>query len=311
MSGTEDELPVQEAAEREAGVHRVDVREPGQVADDRPDRAAPPASRRQQVARRARPAHLGGHVAGQLQHLPVEEEEAGEAELGDQRQLLAQTLVALPGCGAGAAHAGSARRRRAGRHSASCTSAGVGPVGEVRVAVAELVREVEGRAARPAPASCVTRVAVVREAGGDLLRREQDAAPRSRAAPARSPRATCGCLIATRTSWRRSAARVVGMHVARGDRAHAERVGERRAARRSGARRRARTGAGARRRSGRGRRRGRGGAAAFGLRTASPCRAQPERQTSPSLCSASSAGSRRGFSRSPACAAVRRRQRFA
>ena len=87
------ELAVQEAAEREPGVHRIDVREPGQVADDRADRAPPPAPRRQQVARRAGAAHLGGHVARELEHLPVEEEEAGEAELGDQRELVSQPLV--------------------------------------------------------------------------------------------------------------------------------------------------------------------------------------------------------------------------
>ena len=137
------ELPVQEAAEREPGVHRIDVREPGQVADDRADRAPPPAPRRQQVARRAGAAHLGSHVARQLQHLPVEKEEAGEAELGDQRQLR-RAGVRPPECGAGAARGGTAPRRLDGRPRASWTSAGVGPIREVRVAVAELVRQVEG-----------------------------------------------------------------------------------------------------------------------------------------------------------------------
>ena len=40
--GHRHELAVEEAAEREPGVHRVDVREAGQVADDRADRAAAP-----------------------------------------------------------------------------------------------------------------------------------------------------------------------------------------------------------------------------------------------------------------------------
>ena len=123
--GDGGELAVEKAAEREPGVHRVDVGEPGQVADDRADRASPSPSRRQQVARRAGPPHFRGHVARQLQHLPVEEEEAGEAELGDQRELLSQA-----GLGSGAV-----RMRRmavalfesAAADSASWMSAGVGP----------------------------------------------------------------------------------------------------------------------------------------------------------------------------------------
>ena len=52
------ELPVQEPPERELVLDRVDVREAGEVADDRADgRAAAPAGR-QEAPRRARPAHL-------------------------------------------------------------------------------------------------------------------------------------------------------------------------------------------------------------------------------------------------------------
>jgi hypothetical protein len=74
-----DQLAVEEAPEREAGGDRVDVREAGEEADDRPDRASPPPAGREQVARRAGPAHLERHLARQLQHLPVQEEKAGEA----------------------------------------------------------------------------------------------------------------------------------------------------------------------------------------------------------------------------------------
>ena len=84
-----DELAVQEAAEREPGGDRVDMGEPGQVADDRADRASPAAARRQEMARRAGPAYLECHLARELEHLPVEEEEAGEPELGDERELFA------------------------------------------------------------------------------------------------------------------------------------------------------------------------------------------------------------------------------
>ena len=87
------ELAVEEPADREIGLDRVDVREPGQVADDRADRAAAPSPGRERVPGRAGPAHLVRDLAGELEHLPVEQEEAGELQLGDQGQLLSQ-----PGC---------------------------------------------------------------------------------------------------------------------------------------------------------------------------------------------------------------------
>ena len=85
------ELSVQEPAQREACGDRVDVRKPGQVTDERADRASTPTPRRQRVARRLPPAHLARHVGGELEHLPVQQEEPGEPELVDERQLLVQT----------------------------------------------------------------------------------------------------------------------------------------------------------------------------------------------------------------------------
>ena len=85
-----DELAVQETAEREPCRNGVYVREPGQVADDRADRASPPAAGWQEMAWRAGPAHLVGDLARELEHLPVKEEEAGQPELGDERELLAE-----------------------------------------------------------------------------------------------------------------------------------------------------------------------------------------------------------------------------
>ena len=134
------ELAVEEATEREVGRDRVDVREAGQVADERPDRRAAPATGRQHVPHRARAAHLEGDLARELEHLPVQQEEAGEAELVDQRELLLEPL----------AHASlvtvepasSARRTRARRHGSAARSRDR-PVGEVGVAVAELLRQVE------------------------------------------------------------------------------------------------------------------------------------------------------------------------
>ena len=88
MSGIGRELAVEEAAEREVVRDRIDVREAGEVADERADRGAAPAPRRQDVAHRARPAHLVRDLPRELEHLPVEEEEAGETELADEVELL-------------------------------------------------------------------------------------------------------------------------------------------------------------------------------------------------------------------------------
>ena len=123
--GHRRELAVEEAAERELVRDRVDVREAGQVADERADRRAAAAARRQHVPHRAGPAHLERDLARELEHLPVQQEEAGEPELVDQRR-------ALPRAGRGRAACGrsvprSARRRRARRRARSCTIAGSTP----------------------------------------------------------------------------------------------------------------------------------------------------------------------------------------
>jgi hypothetical protein len=93
--GHRRQLAVQEAAEREVGGDRVDVREPGEVADDRADGAAAAAAGRQRRARRIAPAHLHRQLTRQLEHLPVQEEEAGEPELVDQRQLFEEPRAGL------------------------------------------------------------------------------------------------------------------------------------------------------------------------------------------------------------------------
>ena len=85
------ELAVEEAAERELRLDRVDVREPGQVADDRADRASAAAAGREDVARDGSAAHLERDLARQLEHLPVQQEEAGQPELADQGELLVES----------------------------------------------------------------------------------------------------------------------------------------------------------------------------------------------------------------------------
>src|SRR4030095_8919289 len=64
------ELAVDEAPEGHGGPDGIDVREPGQVADDRADRAAAAPSGRQRGARRVSTAGGGWHLAGELPPRP-------------------------------------------------------------------------------------------------------------------------------------------------------------------------------------------------------------------------------------------------
>ena len=93
---------------------------------------------------RAGAAHLERALARELEHLPVEEEEAGQAEARDQRQLLVEARPGskwqLATCSWVALAEGAVADR------AQLRVGGVGAVGEVRVAVAELLRQVEGAA---------------------------------------------------------------------------------------------------------------------------------------------------------------------
>ena len=93
--GNLGELLVQEAPQEELVLHRVDVGEAGQVADQRADTRSAAPSGRQQPPGRFRTAHLHRNLAGQLQHVLVEEEEAGEPQLPDQRQLLVQPPLGI------------------------------------------------------------------------------------------------------------------------------------------------------------------------------------------------------------------------
>ena len=90
------ELPVQEPPERETCLDGIDVREPGQVADERADRAAPAAARGQRVPRSVTPPHLARDLRGQLEYFPVEQEKTREPEVADQRELLVQPSPGLP-----------------------------------------------------------------------------------------------------------------------------------------------------------------------------------------------------------------------
>src|SRR4029453_2102157 len=92
------ELPVQEGAERAPCLDGVDVREAGQVADERADRAPAPPAGWQRMPRRVAPPHLARDIRGQLEYFPVEQKKSCQPEVADQRKLLVESCTgfALP-----------------------------------------------------------------------------------------------------------------------------------------------------------------------------------------------------------------------
>ncbi len=206
----------EEAAGEEFRLDRVDVGEAGQVADDRADAGASPAAGRQDFANRATAANLERDVAGQLEQVVVEEEEAGEAEVADRRQLPGEAGVRLVPVGA----AGVA----IDQPMAADLGQGVVGVLLLGVAVAEFPGEVELEPLGE-PHGLRHRLGVLGEAGGHQLGRGQ-----RRAAVAAAPRLRLlqrlppgdgdeGVLQA-------GAAAAVGMDVAGGDGGEAEARGE-------------------------------------------------------------------------------------
>ena len=148
----------------------IDVREPGQVADDRADRAAAATPGRERVPRRVAAADLVRDVARELEHLVVEEEEAGEPELVDQPELVVEARAGVALVAVGAAvplvegSVADLGQQADGRF---------GLVREVRVAVAELLRQVE-LAALGDDGGALDCLPVEREAVGDLAGRAED-----------------------------------------------------------------------------------------------------------------------------------------
>ena len=138
--GDGGELPVEEAAEREPSGDGIDVREPGEVADDGADRGAAAAPGWQRVPGRARAAQVERDLPRQLEHLEVEKEEAGELEIGDQLELLVQALARSSLMAVGA---GIALGERALADTAQLRVGRLLAVGEVGIAVAELLGQVE------------------------------------------------------------------------------------------------------------------------------------------------------------------------
>ena len=125
MSGTEASSRFRKRPSDEPGRDRIHVREArsGSRRSSRPSCRARARAAAGGAASRPR-APRAATSRGQLEHLPVEEEEPGQAELRDQRELLAQPAPRAPGR---AARAGSARRARRAQTRASWTAAGSGP----------------------------------------------------------------------------------------------------------------------------------------------------------------------------------------
>ena len=117
------QLAVQEAPEREAGIDRIDVREPGQVADDRADRRAAAAAGRQRHARRVRAAHLRARPRAPS---PGSRGAAGRSPRGggggSARAPPSAALAPRARCGPGPGSAQRARRCTALRSSRSAPS---------------------------------------------------------------------------------------------------------------------------------------------------------------------------------------------
>jgi hypothetical protein len=157
--GQRRDLLVEEAPEQQLVLDRVDVREPGEVADDRGDRRAPPAAGRQQRAGGVGAPDLDRHLARELEHVAVQEEEAGQAQRGDDPQLLLdarQRLRAVPVAG----RVADLELRAAGLRE---LAVGVLVLG-AGIAVAEVRAQVEAQAVGE-PARLGHRLGMVLEAG--------------------------------------------------------------------------------------------------------------------------------------------------
>ena len=95
--GDAAERLVEEAAQEQVVLDRVDVREPDQVADDRGDRRAPSPPRRQPRAGSGRvSADFTGHLGREVHDVAVDEEEARQAVQVDEAELGVEPLLRIP-----------------------------------------------------------------------------------------------------------------------------------------------------------------------------------------------------------------------
>ena len=290
--GHRHELAVEEAPEREVVRDRVDVREAGQVADERADGRAAAAAGRQHVPHRAGPAHLVRDTRARARAPPSA---GGRSRRGRARR----SARAPRRAAARAACAPFSRRVPLGERAARRRGAAArSPARRGRRSRDSGSRAPPSGRTAAVRASSAVRSTASRSSGkrsAHLLRREQDHSwlpRRSRSQPSSdvrqrtatstscsaARRGSCACTspvatVCTFSASARSRSARVSAHVAALVRTL--QLDEETVAAECAVRAR-------RRRSGRGR--------------ARPSRAQPERQTSPSLCSPSSCGSSAGGS---------------
>ena len=175
--GQRGQLVVQEAPDQQVVGDRIDVREAGQEADDRGDARAPPAPRRQQPPHAVGPTHLDRHLAGQLQHVVMEQEEPGQPEPLDDPKLLLEPGLRLPARGdfASARVAGDTRIVLQPRLAQLGQLAHRLGVLRSRIAIAEVAAQVEPQPLGQ-PRRLRHRLRVLREAAGHRRRRGQHVA---------------------------------------------------------------------------------------------------------------------------------------
>ena len=155
--------------------------EAGQVADDRADARAPPAARRQQRPGAVGSADLDGDLAGELEQVAVEEEEAGELQPRDQVQLLLE-----PPLGLGPLRLAVVALAEAGPAGLGQPAVGAAVLG-AGIAVAEVGGQVEAQPLGQ-PRGLGDGVRMIGEARGGPRRARSASPSRCRAAPARSTR---------------------------------------------------------------------------------------------------------------------------
>src|SRR5262249_48134943 len=88
---------VEKASEKQAVLHRIDVREPNQIADDRADRRAASAARWQTgpAAHRAFAAYFLSHLRGLLLQVSVDEKKAGQVVFRDELEFVGELTLCL------------------------------------------------------------------------------------------------------------------------------------------------------------------------------------------------------------------------
>ena len=206
-------VAVEEAPQKQVVGDRIDMRQPGQIADDRAHRGAAPAAGGQLAPGGARRAHLERDIARQLEDVAVQQKEPRQPVVLDERQLLVQACARLRA----ALGVGVVDAQLVGAHACerlACGFAGM-PGHEVGEAVSQVAGEIE-RAARGDLTGGHDGLGDLGEQVGHLLRWPQDRG--AVAAPDLLGRVE-GLAVADRHErvLQECAMGVMGMHVPGGD----------------------------------------------------------------------------------------------